>query len=165
LEEKAMHRNNVSIGVLLIAVAVVLLLGKLGVFSFLGALLWPMFVLIPGLLFHFLYFGRMFPAGVLVPGGILVTYSLMFFYCNVFGWGSMSYLWPGFIFGVAVGLFEMYFFEGQRERGLFTASAILTAIAAIFFGMTVLAKLGIYFIALVLVAAGLLMIWRKPKVW
>jgi hypothetical protein len=159
-----MKRNNMSVGVLLIVVAVVLLLGKLGVFGFLGRLLWPLLVLAAGALLHMLYFNRTLPAGVLVPGGVLVTYSLMFLFCNVFGWGAMSFLWPGFIFGVAVGLYELYFFE-RRDRGALTAAIVLAIIAAVLFGMTVLAKLGIYFIAVVLVIAGLLLIWRRPRAW
>lgn len=160
-----MNRNNVSIGMLLIAVAIVLLLGKLGVFGFLLSVLWPLFVLAAGLLLHLFYFNRTLPAGVLVPGGIIVTYSLMFLYCNVFGWGAMSYLWPGYIFGVAVGLYEFYFFERQNDRGVLVASVILAVIAAVFFGLTILAKLGIYFIAIVLVIAGILLIWRRPRAW
>jgi hypothetical protein len=154
-----------SIGMVLIAVAIILLLGKLGVFGFLLHMLWPILILAGGLILHWLYFNRTLPAGVLVPGGILITYSLMFLFCNVFGWGAMSYLWPGFIFGVAVGLYEFYFFERHTDRSVLVASIVIGAVAAVFFGLTVLAKLGIYFIAIVLVIAGLLLIWRRPRTW
>jgi hypothetical protein len=160
-----MSRNNYSIGFVLIAVAVVLLLGKLGVFHILGSLLWPLFILVPGLLLQFFYFNRVLPSGVLVPGGMLITYSLMFFFCNIFGWNAMGYLWPGFIFGVAVGLYEMYIFDRQSDRGVLTASIILSIIAAACFAMMILFKLGIYLIAILLVFAGVLLILRKPKVW
>ncbi|MEW9701645.1 hypothetical protein [Paenibacillus sp. SI8] len=160
-----MARNSYSIGILLIGVAVLLLLGKLGVFHFLAYFLWPLVLLIPGLLFHFLFFNRSLPAGVLVPGGILTTYSLMFFFCNIFGWGSMSYLWPGFILGVAVGLYELHLFDRSSDRGVWIGAMVLGIIAAVFFGMTLLFKLGIYVIAVLLVLAGAVMIFRKPKVW
>ncbi len=160
-----MSKNNYSIGVVLIVIAVVLLLGKLGIFHFLGSLLWPLFVLAPGILFHLLYFNRVLPSGVLVPGGILVTYSLMFFYCNVFGWASMGYLWPGFILGVAIGLYEFYLFDRNSGRGVQLAAIILGIISAVFFGMTILFKLGIYLVALILVLAGVWMIMRKPRAW
>src|SRR4051794_26635383 len=123
-----MAKNNYSIGLILIVLAVVLILGKLGVIGFLGNLFWPIFVLLPGAVFHLLYFGRIFPVGVLVPGGMLITYSLMFFYCNIFGWSSMGYLWPGFIFGVAVGLYELYVFSRSSARGTFTAAFVLAVI-------------------------------------
>lgn len=162
-----MAKNNYSLGLLLIVIAVVLLLGKLGVFSFLGSLLWPLFVLIPGVILHMLYFGRVLPAGVLVPGGILVTYSLMFFYCNVFGWGSMSYLWPGFIFGVAVGLYELSLYDSQNSRGAFTGALVLAIISGVMFTFTFLFTVGIYFFAFVLIAAGVFMMMkrRNPRSW
>lgn len=160
-----MARNSYSIGVLLIGVAIVLLLGKLGVFHFVFAYLWPLALLIPGLLFHALYFNRMLPAGVLLPGGILTTYSLMFFYCNMFGWGSMSYLWPGFIFGVAVGLYELHLFDRSSDRGIMTAALILGVASAVFFVLALLFKLGIYVVALLLIIGGVLIMMRKPRIW
>jgi hypothetical protein len=160
-----MSRNNYSIGIILIAVAVVLLLGKLGVFHFLGSLLWPLFVLVPGLLLHFLFFNRVLPAGVLVPGGMLVTYSLMFFFCNLFGWYTMGYIWPGFIFGVAVGLYELYIFHRDSDRNIQKTSIVLAVLAAALFLMMILFKAGIYLIALLLVLAGILIIMRKPRAW
>ncbi|MBP1992824.1 hypothetical protein [Paenibacillus eucommiae] len=160
-----MSRNNYSIGIVLIAVAIVLLFGKLGVFHFLGAMLWPLFILIPGVLLHLFYFNRVLPSVVLVPGGMLIIYALMFFFCNLFGWNSMSFLWPGFIFGIAVGLYELYMFDRQSERGLLTASIVLAVIAAAFLGLMLLFKIGIYLLALLLVLAGVFMIIRKPRAW
>ncbi|GGI43390.1 hypothetical protein GCM10008018_01830 [Paenibacillus marchantiophytorum] len=160
-----MARNSYSIGILLIGLAVVLLLGKLGFFHFVLSFFWPLVLLIPGLLFHFLFFNRTLPVGVLVPGGILTTYALMFFYCNVFGWGSMSYLWPGFILGVAVGLYELHLFDRGSDRGVLIGAMVLGIISAVCFGLTLLLHLGIYVIALILVLAGVAMIIRRRNVW
>jgi hypothetical protein len=160
-----MARNNYSVGLVLIGIAVILLLGKLGVFSFLGGLLWPVFILLPGVVFHFLYFSRVLPAGVLVPGGILVTYSLLFFFCNIFGWGAMSYLWPGFIFGVAVGLYELHLFDRHSGRGVLTAAMILAAISAVFFALAFMFTAGIYFIIFVLLVAGVGLIMTRKRGW
>lgn len=158
-------RNSYSIGILFIGLAVLLLLGKLGVFQLLLSFFWPLLLLVPGLLFHFLYFNRRLPAGVLVPGGILTTYALMFFFCNLFGWGSMSYIWPGFILGVAIGLYELHLFERGSDRSIWIAALVLGVISAALFGLTLLFKLGIYVIALILVVAGLSMIFRKRRLW
>ncbi|MZQ81867.1 hypothetical protein GQF01_06930 [Paenibacillus sp. 5J-6] len=160
-----MARNSYSIGILLIGLAVLLLLGKLGVIHFIFSFFWPLVLLAPGLLFHILYFNRTWPAGVLVPGGILTTYGLMFFFCNIFGWGSMSYLWPGFILGVAIGLYELHLFDRGSDRGVWIGALVLGIISVVLFGITLLVKLGIYVIALILVAAGLLMIFRRKNVW
>ncbi len=160
-----MARNNYSLGLVLIVIAVILLLGKIGVIGFLSGLLWPIFVLLPGVAFHMLFFARVLPVGVLVPGGMLVTYSAMFFYCNLFGWGSMAYLWPGFIFGVAVGLYELHIFNRSSSRGTLTAAVILAIISIIFFAFALLFTASIYFIALLLVAIGVGMILKRNRTW
>jgi hypothetical protein len=162
---KYMAKNNYSLGLILIVLAVVLILGKLGVIGFLGNLFWPIFVLLPGLLFHILFFGRILPVGVLVPGGMLVTYSLMFFFCNVFGWGSMVFLWPGFIFGVAVGLYELHIFNRYSPRGTFKAAFLLAVISLVFFAITFLFTVSSYVIAIVLIGIGLWMILRRKRSW
>ncbi|MNI41041.1 hypothetical protein D3C73_952800 [compost metagenome] len=88
----------------------------------------------------------------------------MFFYCNLFGWDEMSYLWPGFIFGAAVGLYEFYLFDRHKERGVLYASMILGGAAVAFFVFTLLFKLGVFVIAFLLVLAGVLLILRRSKV-
>ncbi|MDR6551346.1 hypothetical protein J2736_002533 [Paenibacillus qinlingensis] len=158
-------RNSYSIGILFIGLAVLLLLGKLGFFQVLVSFFWPLVLLVPGLLFHFLYFNRRLPAGVLVPGGILTTYALLFFFCNIFGWSSMSYLWPGFILGPAIGLYELHLFERGSDRGIWIAAMVLGGVSVALFALTILVKLGIYVIALILVIAGLSMIFRKRRLW
>ncbi|WP_397386624.1 hypothetical protein [Paenibacillus roseipurpureus] len=146
-----------------IGLAVVLLLGKLGVFQLIFSFFWPLLLLVPGLLLHVFYFNRRISAGALVPGGMFITYAVMFFFCNLFGWGSMSYLWPGFLLGIAIGLYELQLFERSRDRSIWMAAMVLGGISAGFFALTVLFKLGIYVIALILVIAGLSMIFRKRR--
>ena len=140
-----------------------MLLAKVGLFSFIGSNLWPIFVLLPSVLFHIMYFSRGASSGVLVPGGILFTYAMMFFYCNIVGWDAMSYLWPGYILGVAIGLFEAYFFDPNKPRGLFIAALVLAIISAVFFGFTLLFTSGAYLIALGMIVIGLALIYRRPQ--
>jgi hypothetical protein len=158
-------KNNYSLGLVLIVLAVILILGKIGIIGFLCSLFWPIFVLLPGIAFHALFFGRILPVGVLVPGGMLVTYALMFFYCNLIGWGSMAYLWPGFIFGVAVGLYELHIFNRNNMRGTFAAAAILAVISLVFFAIAFLFTVSIYIIALVLIGIGVVMMLRRKRTW
>jgi hypothetical protein len=68
-----MSNNRYTIGLLIVSAGVILILGKLGVFSFLGNMLWPIFVLLPGLVLHYLFFNRIWPSGVLIPGAMLLT--------------------------------------------------------------------------------------------
>lgn len=160
-----MPNNKYSAGIILLLAGVVILLGKLGVFSFLGAIFWPLLVLIPGVLLHVLYFGRLVPAVVLVPGGMLVVYALLFVVCNLFGWDSLKYLWPLFIFGVAAGLYEYYLFGSSRPRVLLTASVALAAASAVFVIFVLLWSWGIYAIAVAFIAAGIWMMLSKRRRW
>ena len=160
-----MRSNRLSLGVIIILLGVFILLGKLGVITFVWNVFWPIFVLAAGLLLHMVYFSRTMPAGVLIPGGILVTYSLMFFYCTIFGWNAMSYLWQGFIFGVAVGLYEYYMFSDDKPRGALIASLIVGAVSIVFFGFTLIQTNAIYVIAAALILIGLFMILRRPRTW
>lgn len=164
-ESRDLHMNKKStvLGVIIIAIGVLLLLGRFGVFNSGAANLWPVFLLFPGLFFHYLRFGQGVHAGVLVPGGILTTYAIMFFACNLFGWHLMAYLWPGFILGVAVGLFEAYFFDPDKPKGLLVASGVLATIAAVFFGFALVATGGVYLIAVAMILIGLVMILRRPR--
>ncbi|MEB3100664.1 hypothetical protein [Ferviditalea candida] len=160
-----MPRNSYASGMFLLIFGIFILLGKLGVIGFLISLLWPAVLLIPGLLLHWLYFARLLPSGMLIPAGMLTTYALMFFFANLFGWGMMKYIWPGFIFGAAVGFYEIYLFDRGSSRGFLMISVILAAVSAVFFGFTLLFGLGTYFIAFVLIISGAVMIYRRQRVW
>ncbi|MGO4541351.1 hypothetical protein [Paenibacillus sp. YIM B09110] len=149
-----MPNNKYSAGIILLLAGVVILLGKLGVFSFMGAIFWPLLVLIPGVLLHVLYFGRLLPAAALVPGGMLVVYALLFVVCNLFGWDNLKYLWPLFIFGVAAGLYEYYLFGSSRQQVVFRAAIALAAASAVFMVLVLMWSWGIYAIAVVLIGAG-----------
>jgi hypothetical protein len=89
----------------------------------------------------------------------------MFLYCTIFGWGAMSYLWPGFIFGVAVGLYEYYMFSDDKPRGALIASLIVGSVSIVFFGFTLIRTNAIYVIAAALILIGLFMILRRPRTW
>lgn len=86
--------------------------------------LWPLFLVVPGLGFELGYFTNRHDPGLLVPGGILLTYGALFYVNILFGWGLMELLWPVFPLGVALGLFQLYWF-GTRDRGLLIPVGIL----------------------------------------
>jgi hypothetical protein len=125
---------------------------------------WPtMFVIPVGILLHWLYFGVFgrSAVGVLVPAGIITTAGIV---CQIAtltdGW---SYLWPGFILAVAVGLFELYWFSG-RNKALLIPINILAGLSVIFFVAFSLGQLlgrlalGQSYIAILLILAGAFLI-------
>lgn len=158
-----MSRNQYSVGILILAAGVVILLGKLGVFSFIGSLFWPLFVLIPGVLLHVFYFGRMLPAVVLLPAGILSTYGVLFLLCNIAGWDLLHHLWPIFILGVAIGLYEFYLFDLSKPRSVQVAAVALAAISVGLLLMMLIWTWGIYLIAIALIGIGAWMTFGRRR--
>lgn len=166
------RRSTMLIGLVLILIGVAYLLRNLGIFEiyfdifdlgFIFSRFWPLFLIIPGLIFHFSYFTAKTPdAGLLVPGGILLV---MGFTCQISMlfdvWG---YMWPGFILAVAVGLFELYLF-GTREKGLLIPVFILGGLSLIFFSV-MLGRIWIlrtYLIPAILILGGVLIVTRNRR--
>lgn len=89
---------------------------------------WPMIILMLGVVFELVYFTAQRAPGLLVPGGILTTYGLLFFFEVSTNWHFAAYTWPVYILGVAIGLFQLYLFTG-RPKGLLIAVGILAGIA------------------------------------
>ncbi|MCC2683286.1 MAG: hypothetical protein K0R75_185 [Paenibacillaceae bacterium] len=162
---------RVILGSVLLLFGVFLFLNKGAVINpgTIFAYFWPSLFVIPlGLFFHWLYFSvtKRRGVGLLVPGGILFTAGLV---CQLAmlldGW---SYMWPGFILAVAVGLFELYFF-GSRHRGLLIPIYILTVIGLLF---SAVFSIGTFFsnlqfsqpfVAIALIVIGALMLFIRRK--
>lgn len=148
-------KNKLATGAIILAAGIIILLGKWGVFSFLGSTLWPLLILIPGILLHLLYASRRLPAGSLILGGTLVVYGLLFFIGNFGGWGTFRYIWPGFILGIAIGLFEYDMMSQVRQPGIFTMALGLLVVSVVLFGLTLFHVSLVYLLALVLIIGGL----------
>lgn len=160
-----MNRNsNIVIGAVFIAIGALFLMSNLGYLSFSWNYVWPLALLIPGIYMHFAYFtGLDRNAGILVPGGILTTYGALF-YANVFfGWHLMSSLWPLFLIGIAVGLFELYLF-GSHDKGLLVPVAILGGLGLMFLARSfIFFDLKNYLVPALLVIIGLLIIVKRDN--
>lgn len=134
------------------------------------AYFWPTLLVIPvGVFFHWLYFSVLHrqAVGVLVPGGIVFTVGIICQIAMLFD--SWDVMWPGFIFAVAVGLFELYWFGG-RNKYLLIPINILTVLSILFFAIFSLGSIlgslsgGQPIIAAALIiAGGLLMLMRNRQ--
>ncbi len=78
--------------------------------------IWPLFLLIPGLMFELSYFGSRRNPGVLVPGGILTVYSVFFYFNIITGWNFMDNLWPVFLLGPSFWFVPTLFVRRKRKR-------------------------------------------------
>ncbi|UNK20077.1 hypothetical protein MNQ98_08700 [Paenibacillus sp. N3/727] len=156
-------KKDLMLGLFIVTAGVVILLGKLGVFGFLGRTLWPIVLLLPGLLLHVLFFGRRASAAILIPGGILTVYGVLFLICSFWGWDLMHSLWPILILGIAVGLYEYYLYERPRPGAVFPTALGLMLLSVVIFIFTWLNTGAFYIIALVLIAAGIWLIYGRNR--
>lgn len=156
-------KNDIKLGIFILAAGIVIFFGKLGVFGFLGRALWPLVILLPGLILHMLFFSRRASATVLIPAGILTVYGLLFGLCNIWGWGLMKYLWPVLLLGIAVGLYEYSIYSPRRTGGLSVIAVILGVLSLVLCFFSLLGTGTIYLIGIVFIAAGIWLITGRGR--
>ena len=169
-----MKKINYLFGFLLLCIGLILILSNFGVMEIAWDNLWPLFFLIPGILFELSYFiyrdddgnrGGIedFPgSSLLILGGIFIIYGLLFLVNVIYGWHLMEDLWPIFLLGVAIGLLQAYLFGG-REKVLLIPVGILGAIS-LFFLINNLLYVDFKLIAgILLVLIGIWVIFNKTK--
>ena len=157
-----MKKINYLFGLFLLFIGVLLILANFGVIEIVWENLWPLFLLILGILFELSYFIYRKDAGLLVPGGILITYGLLFSVNVIYGWHLMEDLWPIFPLGVAIGLLQLYIF-GVREKGLLIPIGILGAISLFFLVNNLFFVDFGLLVGVVLVVIGIWVIFKKVK--
>ncbi|QHW30405.1 hypothetical protein GZH47_05795 [Paenibacillus rhizovicinus] len=160
-----MSKNQYTVGLLFLIAGAVILLGKLGLFAFIGTNFWPLFLLIPGILLHVLFFGRLLPPYVLIPGAILTINAFIFFFSMASGWSNMQYLWPFMILSVAAGLYEYHLFDTYRPKFPLTLAIVLALAAVSFFIIMLVWGWGLYIIAAFLIAAGAWLVAGRKARW
>ncbi|MHA0855820.1 hypothetical protein [Paenibacillus sp. CMAA1364] len=150
--------KDIKLGLGIVIAGIVILLGKFGVFSFLGRSLWPILIIVVGVILHWLYFNLRRPSLLLIPGGIFIVWGLLFLICNIWGWGLMAYLWPALLLGLAVGLYEYYLNENYSSNILLWVSLSIGLLSFIFFLFSLMRTGGIYWLAILLIGAGIWLI-------
>lgn len=166
------RHGTMIIGIVLILLGVLYFLDNTGIFEiyfdifdigFVISNFWPMVLIIIGLAFQYSFFSaKTSDAGILVPGGILLVSGLTCQLSTLFHlWG---YLWPGFMFAVAVGLFELYVF-GTKEKGLLVPVFILGGLSLIFFMIQLgrISFLQTYLIPLILILGGVMIVVKNRR--
>lgn len=155
-----MKTSNTLTGLIIIVIGVLLLFMNFGWIDFDFDYLWPLFILIPGLIFEISFFSTRKNPGVLVPGGILTTIGLLFYANIILGWHIMDELWPVFPLAVAIGLFQLYIFD-KRETGVLIASSIVGGFALISLSFTLFSISYDLVFPVLLIVLGMMVIFKK----
>jgi len=118
-------RKN-TLGILLIAIGVLLLLNQ---FLSLSFPFWPLFLLIPGLALA-LTVNKNAP-GLLIPSTILILLGIFFYFEEVTHWNFSDKTWPTYILIVGMAFIITYLYS--RDRGFLIPGSILLFIAFVFY--------------------------------
>jgi hypothetical protein len=165
-EDFSLKRFNILWGLLLIAIGIIILANRVYGISFISMqLLWPLFILIPGLSFEFTYFIRRKDAALLILGGTLTTIGLLFLFQTNTYWRFSEITAPVCILAAAIGLFQFFFF-GRRSKGLLIPIFIFGGIGIIglltvFFGELLPWLNYSLFLPLVLILIGLYVLLKS----
>ncbi|MEY4480587.1 MAG: hypothetical protein RLZZ267_1265 [Bacillota bacterium] len=151
-----MQGNRYAFGLIAITAGLIILLGKLGFFSF----FWPLFLLALGIGLQMAVNRDVINTKYLILSGIFISYAVVFMFCNIAGWQQFGWLWPVLFLGVAVGLYNYYLNANSRSTSALYGSIILTVLSGVFFLLSILFHSGSYFIAIVMIALGGYVIWR-----
>jgi hypothetical protein len=122
--------KNFLFGVILILVGGFLLFQRLvGIDISVWNFIWPLFLLIPGILMHTKNFSSRNSSDNYILQGILVTFGLIFFINNITNGEYSSFLSFGYPLGIGIGFLENYAL-GQNKNSDLSIGIIFVAVAA-----------------------------------
>lgn len=163
-----MNNKNYFWGFFFIIIGILLFIARLfNIQLFHMEKLWPIFILVPGLCFNLLYFSTRKSPGVLVPGGILITLGLLFFFETITNWHFAEYTWPIYPLSVVIGLLQLYIF-GTRKKELLIPIGILSLVPTIAFACMIYGNIFRWFnnslvVPAILVLIGVALIFGREQ--
>lgn len=125
-----MKISNIFIGFFILSIGVFNLLANLEIFPLSSNLIWPMFLIIPGIFFQLSYKSNKKNIAFLVPGTILTIYGFFFYFNIITKWHFIKTLWPVFPMAIGIGLLKFSIFE-KRNYNLLIASKSIVAVSLI----------------------------------
>jgi hypothetical protein len=132
--------KNFILGFILILVGGFLLIQKLlGIDISVWNFIWPLFLLVPGILMHAKYNRAGNSSNNYLLAGILVTFGLVFLINNITNGAYSNLLSFGYPLGIGIGFLENYTFGQKKSSDLsigiiFVVVAIYILLKAIFPG-------------------------------
>ena len=129
-----MNKSKLYLGAFFILIGALFLLQNMGWDIKIG-FYWPVVLLIPGILFWTSFYQnkKNRSSAILIPGTILIVYSLYFFFnqLNDYNYaGETSFI---FTLGIALGFFAAYYYsdDKNKSKGYLIPGWILLAISAV----------------------------------
>lgn len=157
-----MKRNETAIGLILVIMGAIAILDNffhIKIFSM--ARLWPLIILLPGLLLEYTYARTRTLPAILIPGGILTSLGIFFLFNTYTNWRFAGYTWPFYPLTFAIGLYQYYRFAG-KPKPLLIPIYIISIFCGISFTAIFFTWLNRrFFAAIVLVIVGLYLLLKS----
>lgn len=149
-----MPRNQQVIGIAILAAGLFILLGKLGVFTFVGGTMWPLLMFLVGIVLYVLTRMGLLPPVMMVLAGMLTMYGVLFMLSHWIHWRLFGLLWPLLLLGIGVGLYGYYAYDPYHPRGAWQGALLFSGIGAVMLLLTLVFAVGTFMIAVALMLVG-----------
>ena len=169
-ESKQKPSVNLSLGIVLIVLGIAYLVSNVfGLGGLISHLIWPMFVIGPGLaLFVLMAVTGRSRGWLAVPASVVTTVGLLLFYTNLFNnWESWAYLWTLLFGSAGLGILISHYWSGKPQNtnsAIFIVKASLVAFVGfgLFFELLIFTQRGflgkLLWPAMLIVAGGYLLL-------
>lgn len=132
-----MANNNrggrIAAGIFLILCGILLLLLTTGILDYRIKVLWPLFILVPGLIFAAMAFSSRSTRGAIFPATFLTLIGVLFLLWANRMIDGFHLTWPAFPGIIGLSFIMLYIFE--PEGGLLIPALVLLAVSLVGFGI------------------------------
>lgn len=153
-----MPRNQQAIGIAILAAGLFILLGKIGVFAFIGGKMWPFLIFLAGIALYVLARTGFFPAIAMVPAGMLTMYGILFMASCWLSGKLFGLLWPLLLIGIGIGLYGYYMYDPYHPRGAYQGALLFCGLGIMMLALMLLFVIGAYIIAGILILVGIALV-------
>lgn len=149
-----MPRNQQVIGMAILAAGLFILLGKIGVFAFIGGTMWPLLMFLIGIAFYVLTRIGLLPPVMMVLAGMLTMYGVLFMLSHWVHWRLFGLLWPLLLIGIGIGLYGYYAYDPYHPRGAWQGALLFCGIGAVMLLLTLVFAISTFIVAFTLIVVG-----------
>lgn len=153
----AKSQSNLLLGLALVLLGALFLLIQLDFFQWTP--IWPLFVIVCGLLLLLKFAFNHSNYGLLMPAILFLIIGTLFFYLEQTTYFHLNRLWPTFVLAPGIGFLFMFFFGPAANR--FWIPALILIVLAVLFYIEFWHFLRYW--PLILIIIGFYLIFRRKK--
>lgn len=158
-------KKSLVVGITMIGIGILLMIqNTIGLSVDIWSIIWPLFLLIPGIVIHANYFrGNRGETGSILLGGILLVYGVFFLLRAIIKWPDSYNMDFVYTLGIGVGFLESYFFNKKSSMNLIFSIIFIAVSAYIFIKSAFpdISNINEYIFPILLVALGVYLLFTN----